>query len=129
PQRALTRRKGLLRRGEDRQLLNERLLEPGRSWFLWAGALASLLPPLDVADFGCGTGVLSVSIARWARSVVAIDQNRAALAQARARARREGLRNVTFLREDLHHLSLPSGRTGLVVISQSLHHVEEPAAV
>jgi ArsR family transcriptional regulator len=70
-----------------------------------------------------------VSIARWARSVVAIDQNRAALAQARARAKREGLRNVTFLREDLHHLSLPAGRTGLVVLSQSLHHVEEPAAV
>jgi ArsR family transcriptional regulator len=70
-----------------------------------------------------------MSIARWARSVVAIDQNRAALAQARARARRQGLRNVTFLREDLHHLSLPSGRAGLVVISQSLHHVEEPAAV
>jgi len=125
----LARLKDLLRQREDRQLLNERLLEPGQSWFLWAGALASLLPPLDVADFGCGTGVLSVSIARWARSVVAIDQNRAALAQARARARREGLRNVTFLREDLHHLSLPSDRTGLVVLSQSLHHVEEPAAV
>src|SRR5689334_23556607 len=89
----------LLRQREDRQLLNERLLEPGQSWFLWAGALASLLPPLDVADFGCGTGVLSTSIARWARSVVAIDQNRAALAQARARARREGLTNVTFLRQ------------------------------
>ncbi|HEY1416506.1 MAG TPA: class I SAM-dependent methyltransferase, partial [Myxococcaceae bacterium] len=80
-------------------------------------------------DFGCGTGVLSISIARWARSVVAIDQNKAALAQARARARREGLRNVTFLREDLHHLSLPTGKTGLVVLSQSLHHVEEPEAV
>jgi DNA-binding transcriptional ArsR family regulator/precorrin-6B methylase 2 len=125
----LARLKDLLRQREDRQLLNERLLEPGQSWFLWAGALASLLPPLDVADFGCGTGGLSVSIARWARSVVAIDQSRSALAQARARARREGLRNVTFLREDLHHLSLPSSRTGLVVLSQSLHHVEEPGAV
>src|SRR5215813_3198317 len=119
----------LLRQRDDRQVLNERLLEPGQSWFLWSSALASLLPALDVVDFGCGTGVLSVSIARWARSVVAIDQNRAALAQARTRAKREGLRNVTFLREDLHHLSLPSGRTGLVVISQSLHHVEEPEAV
>src|SRR5215813_4425742 len=119
----------LLRQREDRQVLNERLLEPGQSWFLWSSALASLLPALDVADFGCGTGVLSVSIARWAKTVVAIDQNADALAEARARAKRQGARNVTFLREDLHHLSLPSGRTGLVVISQSLHHVEEPAAV
>src|SRR6478672_3343978 len=79
----LARLKDLLRQREDRQILNERLLEPGQSWF------------------------------RWARSVVAIDQNRAALAQARARAKREGLDNVTFLRGDLHHLSLPSGKTGL----------------
>jgi len=82
-----------------------------------------------VADFGCGTGVLSVSIARWAKSVVAIDQNKDALTEAKSRAKREGVRNITFLREDLHHLSLPAGGTGLVVVSQSLHHVDDPQAV
>src|SRR6478752_7398656 len=40
----------LLRQREDRQALNERLLEPGQSWLLWASALASLLPNLEVAD-------------------------------------------------------------------------------
>jgi len=119
----------LLRQREDRQALNERLLEPGQSWFLWAGALASLLPRLEVADFGCGTGVLSVAIARWAERVVAIDQSASALEQAKERAKREGVRNVTFLREDLHKLSLPAGKLDLVVLSQSLHHVEEPKAV
>lgn len=123
------RLKDLLRAREDRQALNERLLEPGQSWFLWAGALASLLPPLDVADFGCGTGTLSVALARWARRVWAIDQNAQALEQARERAAREGCTNVHFLCEDLHRLSLPSGERDLVVISQSLHHVESPAAV
>lgn len=123
------RLKDLLRAREDRQALNERLLEPGQSWFLWAGALASLLPPLDVADFGCGTGTLSVAIARWARRVWAIDQNADALAQAKERAAREGFSNIHFLREDLHRLSLPSAERDLVVISQSLHHVESPAAV
>ncbi len=123
------RLKDLLRAREDRQALNERLLEPGQSWFLWAGALASLLPPLDVADFGCGTGTLSVAIARWARRVWAIDQNAEALEQAKERAAREGRTNIHFLLEDLHRLSLPSGERDLVVISQSLHHVESPAAV
>ncbi|MBZ4400530.1 metalloregulator ArsR/SmtB family transcription factor [Myxococcus faecalis] len=123
------RLKDLLRARADRQALNERLLEPGQSWFLWAGALASLLPPLDVADFGCGTGVLSVALGRWARHVWAIDQNAVALEQARERAAGEGLTNVSFLCEDLHRLSLNSGQLDLVVISQSLHHVEEPAAV
>jgi ArsR family transcriptional regulator len=123
------RLKDLMRQREDRQALNERLLEPGQSWFLWAGALASLLPPLEVADFGCGTGVLSVSIARWAKRVVAIDNNPAALERARERAEREGSRNITFLQEDLHRLSLPDARKDLVVLSQSLHHVEDPRAV
>jgi ubiquinone/menaquinone biosynthesis C-methylase UbiE len=119
----------LLRAREDRQALNERLLEPGQSWFLWAGALASLLPPLDVVDFGCGTGTLSVAIARWARRVWAIDQNPEALEHAKERAAREGRTNIQFLCEDLHRLSLPSGQQDLVVISQSLHHVESPVAV
>ncbi|MBU8899508.1 metalloregulator ArsR/SmtB family transcription factor [Corallococcus sp. M34] len=123
------RLKDLLRAREDRQALNERLLEPGQSWFLWAGALASLLPPLDVADFGCGSGPLSVATARWARHVWAIDQNAEALTQARERAQREGRANITFLLEDLHRLSLSDGSMDLVVISQSLHHVESPASV
>src|SRR5881394_3684953 len=78
----LARLRDLLRQREDRQALNERLLEPGQSFQLWSGALASLLPPLEVADFGCGTGVLSASLARWARKVVAIDQSRQALKKA-----------------------------------------------
>ena len=119
----------LLRRREDRQALNEKLLEPGQSWMLWATALSTLLPPLDVADFGCGSGVLSVELARWAKKVVAIDRAASSLEQARARAGKAGLTNVTFLEADLHKLPLPSGKKDLVVISQSLHHVTEPAAV
>jgi ArsR family transcriptional regulator len=119
----------LLRQREDRRALNERLLEPGQSWSLWTGALASLLPPLDTVDFGCGTGVLSVALAKWAKSVVAVDVSASALEQARERARREGVRNITFLREDLHQLSLPPGKKDLVVLSQSLHHVEVPETV
>lgn len=119
----------LLRRREDRHTLNEKLLEPGQSWMLWATALASLLPPLDVVDFGCGTGVLTVELARWARKVTAIDRSQGALGQAEDRARREGLTNVTFLEADLHALPLGPGKKDLVVASQSLHHVEDPAAV
>ena len=125
----LARLDDLLRQREDRQALNEKLLQPGQSWFLWAAAISSLLPPLEVVDFGCGTGVLTVEIARWAKRVVAIDANSEVLAKAKERAQRAGVGNVTFLREDLHRLSLPDGRKDLVVISQSLHHVEDPGTV
>ncbi|HEY1087312.1 MAG TPA: metalloregulator ArsR/SmtB family transcription factor [Archangium sp.] len=115
----------LLQRREDVQTLNEKLLEPGQSWRLWAAALSSLLPPLEVVDFGCGTGVLTVELARWAGHVTAIDRSGSALAKAKAEAQRQGLRNITFLEADLHALPLDSGSVDLVVVSQSLHHVDD----
>ncbi|HVO30785.1 MAG TPA: metalloregulator ArsR/SmtB family transcription factor [bacterium] len=128
----LSRLRDLLREREDRQALNERLLEPGQSWFLWGRALGSLLPPLDAADFGCGSGILSIELARWARSVVAIDSNAQVLAKARARAEGAGdglARRIKFQRDDLQALSLKAATLDLVVISQSLHHVEHPEKV
>lgn len=125
----LARLTELLRRREDRHSLNEKLLEPGQSWLLWASALASLLPRLDVADFGCGSGVLTVELSRWARHVTAIDRSAAALEQAKARLAREKRGNVTFVEADLHALPATLPRQDLVVISQSLHHVQAPEAV
>ncbi|ATB26595.1 ArsR/SmtB family transcription factor [Melittangium boletus] len=120
----LARLTDLLRRREDVHTLNEKLLEPGQSWRLWAAALASLLPPLDLVDFGCGTGVLTVELARWARHVTAIDRSATALHKARVEAERLGLHNITFLEANLEALPLKSGAYDLVVLSQSLHHVE-----
>jgi ArsR family transcriptional regulator len=57
---------------------------PGRSWAAWARALGHLLPPLDVADLGCGDGHLTIEAATWARRVYAIDRSAAALQRARA---------------------------------------------
>ncbi len=119
----------LLERREDRHTLNEKLLEPGQSWMLWANALSSLLPPLDVVDFGCGTGVLSVELARWAHRVTAVDRSAVALEAARIRAKREGLNNIHFVEADLHALPKNLGGKDLVVISQSLHHVAQPELV
>ena len=114
----------LLHRREDVHTLNEKLLEPGQSWRLWAAALSSLLPPLEVVDFGCGTGVLTVELARWAGHVTAIDRSGSALSKAKAEAARQGLANITFLEADLHALPLPNASVDLVVVSQSLHHVD-----
>jgi ubiquinone/menaquinone biosynthesis C-methylase UbiE len=124
----LARLQDLLRRREDRQAINERLLEPGQSFQLWSRALGRLLPQLDVADLGCGTAALTVEIARWARSVLAIDRSRETLDHARARAEREGIVNVEFLAADLHKLELRR-KFDVVVASQSLHFVDDPRRV
>ncbi len=119
----------LLSRRDDVQSLNEKLLEPGQSWRLWSTALSSLLPPLEVVDFGCGTGSLTVELARWAKQVIAIDRSESALEKAKAEALRQGLHNITFLAADLERLPLASATIDLVVVSQSLHHVNNIEAV
>ena len=41
-----------------------RQLVPGRSWAAWSRAIGLLLPPIAVADLGCGEGYLTVEAAR-----------------------------------------------------------------
>src|SRR3989442_15594730 len=79
----LSRLAELLRRREDRQALNERLLEPGQSFQVWLRALGQLLPRLALAGPGGGTGALSVVMARWGLSGVALEQTPAAIEAAR----------------------------------------------
>ena len=60
-----------------------RQIVPGRSWAAWARALGHLLPPLEVADLGCGEGYLAIEASRFARRV---DRHRSIGGGARARA-------------------------------------------
>ena len=53
----------------------ERQLVPGRSWAAWARALGHLLPPVVVADLGCGEGYLTIEASRWASRVIAVDRS------------------------------------------------------
>ena len=103
-------------------------LVPGRSWVAWSRALAFLLPPLDVADLGCGEGYLTIETARWARRVVAIDRSATVLAHARALAGRRKVQNITWKRGELERLPLADASVDVALLSQALHHAKEPAA-
>jgi len=124
----LARLAEVMRRRMERGSRPGGILEPGRSWPAWARALGHLLPPLRVADLGCGDGALTAEIARWARSVVAVDRDPARLDSARKRLRREGRRHVRFLCEDFTELSLPAASIDLAILSQALHHTGDPLA-
>jgi protein-L-isoaspartate O-methyltransferase len=50
-----------------------------------------------VLEIGCGDGRLTMQLARVAASVVAIDPDGEALADARAAAAQHGIRNVQFV--------------------------------
>jgi ArsR family transcriptional regulator len=104
----------------------ERQLVPGKSWAAWARALGHLLPPLRVADLGCGEGYLAVEAARWASHVIAVDRSAAVLTRARALASRRRLSNVVWHVGDLERLPMREGSVDVSLLSQALHHAENP---
>jgi ArsR family transcriptional regulator len=106
--------------GDTRQLV------PGRSWAAWARALGHLLPPLDVADIGCGDGYLTLEAARWARSVIGIDRSDAVLERASELAARRQATNVQWKMGDLTRLPLRDASVDVALLSQALHHASDP---
>jgi ArsR family transcriptional regulator len=103
-----------------------RQIVPGRSWAAWARALGHLLPPMDVADIGCGEGYLTVEIAAWARTVIGIDRSDDVLERAKALAARRQVKNVEWKKGDLARLPLHAASVDLALLSQSLHHAGDP---
>ena len=108
--------------GDTRQLV------PGRSWAAWARALGHLLPPLDVADIGCGDGYLTLELARWARTVFGIDRSDQVLERAKALAARRRVANVQWKKGDLARLPLRDASVDVALLSQALHHAADPEA-
>jgi ArsR family transcriptional regulator len=103
-----------------------RQLVPGRSWAAWARALGMLLPPLEVADLGCGEGYLTIEAARWAKRVVAVDRSALVLDRARAWAKRRRVSNVTWKQGELERLPLKDASVDVALLSQALHHAGRP---
>ena len=103
-----------------------RLVAPGRSWAAWARALGHLLPAIDVADIGCGEGVLTLEMARWARHVTGIDRSDDVLERGKGLSERRQVTNVTWKKGDLSRLPLRDESIDLAILSQSLRYASDP---
>src|SRR6185295_9153204 len=112
-------------RGADTR--DARQLVPGRSWAAWSRALGLLMPPLRVADLGCGEGYLTIEAARWASEVIAVDRSDTVLARARALAHRRRVSNVIWKRGELEQLPIRDAAVDVAMLSQALHHAHDPA--
>ena len=104
-----------------------RQLVPGRSWAAWSRALGLLLPPLEVADLGCGEGYLAIEAARWAARVIAVDRSEAVLERARGLGRRRRVSNVIWKRGELEKLPIRDATVDVALLSQALHHARNAA--
>ena len=104
-----------------------RQLVPGRSWAAWSRALGLLLPPLRVADLGCGEGYLTIEASRFASRVIAVDRSAAVLDRAKGLARRRRVSNVLWKRGELEKLPIKDDSVDVALLSQALHHAQDPA--
>jgi ubiquinone/menaquinone biosynthesis C-methylase UbiE len=81
---------------------------------------------MDVLDFGCGTGLLSLHLQPLARTVTGADTAEGMLAVLAAKIEGAGIANMK-----LFHIgpdgNLPEGPFDRVVSAMTLHHVPDPA--
>jgi ubiquinone/menaquinone biosynthesis C-methylase UbiE/DNA-binding transcriptional ArsR family regulator len=106
----------------------DRVYGPGRSWQAFGQLLLRIVPPLVVADLGSGEGLLSELLARRCRKVIAVDNSEKMVAFGEAKAKKNNIRNLEFRLGDLQDPPIHPGTVDLVILSQALHHAQDPAA-
>jgi ArsR family transcriptional regulator len=105
----------------------DRVYGPGRSWQAFGHLLLRILPPLVVADLGAGEGLLSELLARRCKQVIAVDNSEKIVEFGARKAKKNGLKNLEFRLGDLQNPPIEPESVDLVVLSQALHHAENPA--
>ena len=83
-----------------------------------------VLSDKEILDFGGGTGLLTLSLAKQAKSVTLVDISKKMLEQARLKAERQEIKNIQFLEQDL--LANPLEQEfDLIVVCRVLHHMPD----
>jgi ubiquinone/menaquinone biosynthesis C-methylase UbiE len=104
----------------------DRSYGPGRSWQAFGHLLLRILPPLTVADLGSGEGLLSELLARRCKKVIAVDNSERMVEFGARKARKNGLKNLEFRLGNLQNPPIEPNSVDLVILSQALHHAENP---
>jgi ubiquinone/menaquinone biosynthesis C-methylase UbiE len=84
---------------------------------------------MDVLDYGCGTGLVTLHIQPHVRSITGADTSQGMLDVLRRKASEAGLVNVRTTLIDLSKNVPVEGKFHLIVSSMTLHHVEDVQAL
>ncbi|MBZ2104481.1 class I SAM-dependent methyltransferase [Streptococcus mitis] len=83
-----------------------------------------LLSDKEILDFGGGTGLLTLPLAKQAKSVTLVDISEKMLEQARLKAEQQEIKNIQFLEQDLLKSPLKQ-EFDLIVVCRVLHHMTD----
>jgi ubiquinone/menaquinone biosynthesis C-methylase UbiE len=92
-------------------------------------ARAVLSPDQEVLEIGCGTGIISLGIAPFVKSVVATDISPEMISIAKGKAESLSITNVEFRVCDGHSLPYDGQAFDVVLLFNVLHFVKEPTAL
>ncbi|MCX6553236.1 MAG: class I SAM-dependent methyltransferase [Acidobacteria bacterium] len=84
-----------------------------------------LLPTMDVLDFGCGTGLLTLALQPCVRRVTGVDTSPGMLGVLEQKVRDTGLTSVSTVLLRPEDGIAPAGQFDLIVSSMTLHHVRD----
>ncbi|ORJ29867.1 methyltransferase [Streptococcus oralis subsp. tigurinus] len=84
----------------------------------------NLLSDKEILDFGGGTGLLALPLAKQAKSVALVDISEKMLEQARLKAEQQEIKNIQFLEQDLLENPLEK-EFDLIVVCRVLHHMPD----
>ena len=105
----------------------DRSYGPGRSWQAFGHLLLRIVPPVEIADLGSGEGLISELLARRAKKVIAVDNSEKMVSFGAEKAKKNGLKNLEFRLGDLERPPINPNSVDVAVLSQALHHAENPA--
>ncbi|MDS3199675.1 methyltransferase domain-containing protein [Streptococcus pneumoniae] len=83
-----------------------------------------LLSDKEILDFGGGTGLLALLLAKQAKSVTLVDISEKMLEQARLKVEQQAIKNIQFLEQDLPKNPLEK-EFDCLAVSRVLHHMPD----
>ena len=83
-----------------------------------------LLSDKEILDFGGGTGLLTLPLAKQAQSLTLVDISEKMLEQARLKAEQQDIKNIQFLEQDLLEKPLEK-EFDLIIVCRVLHHMPD----
>ena len=85
----------------------------------------SELSTKSILDFGGGTGLIALPLAKQAKSVTLVDIAEKMLEQARLKAEQQDIKNIQFLEQDLLEKTPWRKSFDLIVVCRVLHHMPD----
>ena len=84
---------------------------------------------MDVLDFGCGTGLVTLRLQPLVRTITGADSSKGMLSVLEEKVKTQGITNALARQVDFEKGEAIEGRFHFIVSSMTLHHVKDTAGL